>query len=95
MDIEKKVDALAVQDKQDERLRALIHVAELQQNNLDRLDEELASLADSVSKMHEGQQATDKRVEVLLDSGRASDERVNALVSAVGELIRCGSQPPA
>ena len=85
MDLEKKVDALAAaQDKTDERIQALIRVAELQQGRQDHLDAALTSLSESVGRMHLS----------LVESGKATDERVSALVSAIGELIRRGLPPP-
>ena len=89
MDLEKKVDALtAAQDKTDERIQALIRVAELQQGRQDHLDAALTSLSESVGRMREEVRLS------LVESGKATDERVSALVSAIGELIRRGSPPP-
>ena len=78
-DFQRKIDSLlSVQAQHDEQIQALIRVAELQQTNLDRLDETVADLAQSVSKDHSEMVARQKE----------SGERIDRLVSAIGEFVR-------
>jgi len=78
-DFQRKIDSLlAVQALHDERIQALIRVAELQQTNLDRLDDSVADLAQSVTRDHSEMAARQKYL----------DERVDRLVSAIGEFVR-------
>lgn len=78
-DFQRKIDAiLAVQALHDERIQAVIRAAELQQANLERLDDTVADLAQSVIQDH---------VDTLARQ-RALDDRVDRLVSAIGELAR-------
>ena len=78
-DFQRKIDSLlSVQAQHDEQIQALIRVGELQQTNLDRLDETVADLAQSVSKDHSEMVARQKE----------SGERIDRLVSAIGEFVR-------
>ena len=78
-DFQRKIDSLlAVQALHDERIQALIRVAELRQTNLDRLDDTVADPAQSVTRDHSK----------MVERQKYLDERVDRLVSAVGELVR-------
>ena len=78
-DFQRKIDSLlAVQAEHDGQIQALIRVAELQQTNLDRLDETVADLAQSVTKDHSE----------LVARQKESGERIDRLVSAIGEFVR-------
>ncbi len=78
-DFQRKIDSLlAVQALHDERIQALIRVAELQQTNLDRLDETVADLAQSVTRDHSE----------MVERQKYLDERVDRLVIAIGEFVR-------
>ena len=81
-DFQRKIDAiLAVQALHDERIQALIRAAEQQQKNLDQLDDTVASLAESMIELRESHKATENHQRYL-------DERVDRLVSAIGEFVR-------
>ncbi|MCX6592050.1 MAG: hypothetical protein NTZ56_11030 [Acidobacteria bacterium] len=74
-EFDRKIAELAARGAEtDERVRALLRVAELHQERIDHLDQAMATLADSMIGIREAEQR--------------ADERVAALVSAIGEFIR-------
>lgn len=65
---------LSSQAVHEERINALLRIAESHQGKIDRLDNAMASLAESMIDLREAE--------------RRADERVASLVSAIGEYIR-------
>jgi hypothetical protein len=85
-DFQRKIDSLlAVQALHGERIQALIRAAELQQTNLDRLDETVADLAESVAHSHS--EMIERQGEIV-ERQKYFDERIDRLVSVIGEFVR-------
>ena len=81
-EFQRKIDSLlAVQAQLNEQIQAVIRAAELQQKNLDQLDDTVSSLAESLISLRENQSAGEAHQKYL-------DERVDRLVSAIGEFVR-------
>lgn len=81
-DFDRKLEALlATQALHDGRIFALIRLAELQQENLNRLDGALDDLAAAGKE-------TDLRLQRMAESQRVADDRVSTLVGAIGEFLR-------
>lgn len=81
-DFQRKIDSLlAVQAQHNEQIQAVIRAAELQQKNLDQLDDTVSSLAESLINLRENQSGSEAHQKYL-------DERVDRLVSAIGEFVR-------
>jgi hypothetical protein len=85
-DFQAKIDALrAAQAQHDEQIQALIRLAELQQGNLDKLDDTVADLAQALVK--ERAERIERQKE-MADRQKYLDDRVDRLVSAIGEFVR-------
>jgi hypothetical protein len=85
-EFQRKIDSLlTVQAQHDEQIQALIRVAELQQSNLDHLDD---SISDITSALAQERSQRVERQNEMAERQKYLDERIDRLVSAIGELAR-------
>ena len=85
-DFQRKIDSLlTVQTQHDEQIQALIRVAELQQSNLERLDDSISDITGALAQ--ERSQRVERQNE-MAERQKYLDERIDRLVSAIGELAR-------
>jgi ribosomal protein S13 len=90
-DFQQKIDSLlAVQAQHDEQIQALIRVAELQQDNLERLDDSISEVTRALAQ--ERSERIERQNE-MAQRQKYFDERVDRLVSAIGEYIRGRDEP--
>jgi t-SNARE complex subunit (syntaxin) len=92
-DFQRKIDSLlTVQAQHDGQIQALIRVAELQQSNLERLDDSISDITSALSQERservERQKEMVGRQDEMAERQKYLDDRIDRLVSAIGELAR-------
>ena len=79
-----KIDALAeAQTRNTEGIRALLSIAEIHEREIATLGEKIAQVGEKITQVGE-------RIAEVSENGRATDERLNALINTVERQISEG-----
>jgi FtsZ-binding cell division protein ZapB len=93
------VDRLAVKvDRNADGITALLAIAEIHEREIEALKDGTAALQESTAALQESTAALQESTAANAEAGRATDERLNALINVVEQMIserRGGGDRPA